>query len=149
MQATNFELKDQNNKIHKLSDYKGKLVVLYFYPKDLTSGCTLEAQNFSKLYKEFQKLGAEIIGVSCDDEKTHKKFETKENIPFPLLADTEKNVVNSYGVWVEKSMYGKKYMGIQRDTFLIDKKGEILKHYEKVKPATHPAEVLEDIKAMN
>lgn len=141
-------LKDQDGKVHKLTDYQGGLVLLYFYPKDMTSGCTVEAQGFRDKWKELKKLGVTVLGVSTDSVASHKKFCDKENLNFPLLADEKKEVVAKYGVWVEKSMYGKKYMGIQRDSFLIGKDGKILKHYEKVKPAEHPDEVLADVKML-
>lgn len=144
-EAPQFTLNDQNGKPHKLSDYLGKKVLLYFYPKDMTSGCTLEAQGFRDLLPKFTALDVAILGISIDDEKTHKKFCDKEELTFPLLADVDKKVVQAYGVWVEKSMYGRKYLGIQRDSFLIDETGTIIKHYEKVKPIEHPAEVLADI----
>ncbi len=146
--APNFELPDQNGDVHKLEDYKGKYVVLYFYPKDMTSGCTVEAQNFRDNLEEFKKLGVEVIGMSKDSVKRHKKFEEKEELNFTLLADEECKVVETYGVWVEKSMYGKKYMGIQRDTFVIDPEGKIVKHYEKVKPKDHVQEVLDDLREL-
>lgn len=146
--APNFELPDQNGDIHKLEDYKGKYVVLYFYPKDMTSGCTVEAQNFRDNLDEFKKLGVEVIGISKDSAKRHKKFEEKEELNFTLLADEECKVVEAYEVWVEKSMYGKKYMGIQRDTFVIDPEGKIVKHYEKVKPKDHVQEVLDDLREL-
>lgn len=151
-----FTLNDQNGKSHKLSDYlgkkgekKGPKVLLYFYPKDMTSGCTLEALGFRDLLPKFHELGVTVLGISVDDEKTHKKFCDKEALTFPLLADVDKKVVQEYGVWVEKSMYGRKYLGIQRDSFLIDETGTIIKHYEKVKPIEHPAEVLADITTRN
>ncbi|PKL36908.1 thioredoxin-dependent thiol peroxidase [Candidatus Peregrinibacteria bacterium HGW-Peregrinibacteria-1] len=143
--AKEFTLLDQNGKSRNLSDYKGKKVVLYFYPKDMTSGCTIEAQNFNANLGEFKKHNTEIIGVSPDDTSSHQKFCTKENLNFTLLADTEKEVSKQYGVWVEKSMYGKKYMGVERETFLIDEEGNITKHYKKVKPATHVQEILTDL----
>lgn len=146
--APAFSLKDQDGKPHKLGDYQGGLVLLYFYPKDMTSGCTVEAQGFRDKWKELKKLGVTVLGVSTDSVASHKKFCDKENLNFPLLADEKKEVVAKYGVWVEKSMYGKKYMGIQRDSFLIGKNGKILKHYEKVKPAEHPDEVLVDVKML-
>lgn len=144
--APDFKLADQDGSIRSLSDYSGKWVLLYFYPKDMTSGCTVEAKKFRDRAKELEKMGVVVIGASCDDVKSHKKFADKENLNFPLLADTEKDLVTKYGVWVEKSMYGKKYMGIQRDSFLIDPKGKIIKHYSKVKPETHVDEVLTDLK---
>lgn len=140
--APDFTLRDQDGKAHTLSSYKGKYVVLYFYPKDMTSGCTLEAQGFRDAYEDFKKDGIVLFGISIDDEKSHKKFCDKESIPFPLLADTDKKVVNDYGVWVKKSMYGKSYMGIQRDTFIIAPDGTIEQHFVKVDPLEHPNEVL-------
>lgn len=147
-QAPNFELEGQDGREYSLADYKGKYVLLYFYPKDMTSGCTVEAQCFRNRMNDFKALGVQVLGVSCDDTKSHKKFAEKEKLNFPLLADVDKKVVNAYGVWVEKSMYGKKYMGIQRDTFLVDPSGKIVKHYLKVKPETHIEEVLEDLKKL-
>lgn len=143
--APTFTLLDQNSESHSLKDYLGKKVLLYFYPKDDTPGCTTEACNFRDRLSELKKHGVQVLGVSCDDVKKHKKFADKFELNFPLLADTEKEIVNKYGVWKEKSMYGKKYMGIQRDSFLIDEKGVIIKHYEKVKPAEHVDEVLADV----
>lgn len=146
--APDFKLQDQDGKWHSLKDYKGKKVLLYFYPKDMTSGCTLEAQCFRDRMNDFKKLGVQVLGVSVDDVKSHRKFVDREKLNFPLLADVDKEVVNEYGVWVEKSMYGKKYMGIQRDTFLIDEKGVVLKHYEKVKPEKHVDEVMAELEEM-
>lgn len=146
--APAFKLEDQDGNVHSLADYAGKWVLLYFYPKDMTPGCTIESEGFRDMEAKFAAKGAQILGVSCDDVKSHKKFVEKHDLNFPLLADVEKKVVEDYGVWVEKSMYGKKYMGIQRDSFLIDPSGKIVKHYEKVKPAEHPKEVLEDLEGM-
>ncbi len=143
--APDFKLQDQDGNWHSLADYKSQMVLLYFYPKDMTSGCTVEAQCFRDRMGEFKKHGVQVLGVSTDDVKSHKKFEEKEKLNFPLLADTEKDVVEKYGVWVEKSMYGKKYMGIQRDTFLIGPDGVVLKHYEKVKPENHVDQVMADL----
>jgi peroxiredoxin Q/BCP len=143
--APDFTLPDQNGDEHSLTDYKGKKVLLYFYPKDMTSGCTVEAQLFRDNYTKLQELGVEIIGISKDDIKSHKKFVDKHDLPFTLLADTETSVNQAYGVWKEKSMYGKKYMGTQRDSFLIDEDGKLIKHYVKVKPASHVDEVLTDL----
>jgi peroxiredoxin Q/BCP len=140
-----FNLPDQNGDEHSLKDYQGKKVLLYFYPKDMTSGCTVEAQLFRDNYSKLQDLGVEVIGISKDDVKSHKKFADKHDLPFTLLADTETEVNQAYGVWKEKSMYGKKYMGTQRDSFLIDEDGKLIKHYVKVKPATHVDEVLTDL----
>lgn len=140
-----FTLPDQDGNEHSLKDYQGKKVLLYFYPKDMTSGCTVEAQLFRDNYTKLQDLGVEVIGISKDDVKSHKKFADKHELPFTLLADTETTVNQAYGVWKEKSMYGKKYMGTQRDSFLIDEEGNLIKHYVKVKPATHVDEVLTDL----
>ena len=146
--APNFTLLDQEGKEHSLSDYLGKKVLLYFYPKDDTPGCTTEACNFRDRLNELKKYKLQVLGVSCDDVKSHKKFAEKFQLNFPLLADTEKKLVEKYGVWKEKSMYGKKYMGIQRDSFLIDEKGVVVRHYEKVKPAEHVDEIIEDLKSL-
>lgn len=143
--APQFSLFDQDGKKQSLQDYLGKKVLLYFYPKDDTPGCTIEACSFRDRLNELKKYNIQVLGVSVDDVKSHKKFAEKFALNFPLLADTEKEVVNKYGVWGEKSMFGKKYMGIQRDSFLIDEKGIVLKHYEKVKPADHVDQVLADI----
>ncbi len=143
--ASGFTLLDQDGKEHSLSDYKGQKVLLYFYPKDDTPGCTIEACSFRDRLNELKDKGVQVLGVSVDDVKSHKKFAEKFQLNFPLLADTEKKVVNDYGVWVQKSMYGKKYMGIQRDSFLIDENGEIIKHYEKVKPEEHVEQILSDL----
>ena len=143
--APAFTLLDQDEKKQSLSDYKGKKVLLYFYPKDDTPGCTTEACSFRDRLNELKKYKVQVLGVSCDSAKSHKKFADKFDLNFPLLADTEKEVVNKYGVWVEKSMYGRKYMGIQRDSFLIDENGKIVKHYEKVKPAEHVDEVIKNL----
>ncbi|MBI2436600.1 MAG: thioredoxin-dependent thiol peroxidase [Candidatus Magasanikbacteria bacterium] len=143
--APNFSLKDQDGKTHKLSDYTGQIVLLYFYPKDMTPGCTVEAQCFRDRNNEFKKYNVQVLGVSADSVEKHKKFETKQELNFPLLSDEKKEVIEKYGVWVEKSLYGKKYMGIQRDSFLIGRNGKIIKHYEKVNPAKHVDEVLADI----
>lgn len=141
-----FSLPDQNGTIHKLADYKGKYVLLYFYPKDMTSGCTVEAQGFRDIQAQLKRAGVVVLGVSADSTARHKKFCEKESLNFPLLSDEEKTVLQKYGVWVEKSMYGRRYMGIQRDSFLIDPDGTVIKHYVKVKPADHPQEVLEDVR---
>ena len=130
----------------KLADLKGKPVVLYFYPKDDTPGCTTQACGIRDSWKEFQSTGAALFGVSIDPVKAHEKFITKFDLPFPLLADTDKSIVESYGVWVEKSMYGKKYMGTERTTFVIDPKGKIAAIFPKVKPAEHAELVLKALK---
>jgi len=124
--------KDQNGAEVSLSDYKGKTVVLYFYPKDDTPGCTAEACDFRDNYQGLEAKGIVVLGVSVDDEKSHQKFVTKHNLPFTLLADTDQKIVNDYGVWAEKNMYGKKYMGTVRTTFIIDGEGEISHIIKKV-----------------
>lgn len=144
--APSFSLKNQNGEVISLKDFAGSYLVLYFYPKDLTPGCTTQACSFNDNLAKLKKLGVKVLGVSCDDELKHQKFIDKYKLKFDLLADTEKKMVEKYGVWVEKSMYGKKYMGIQRDTFLIDPKAKIIKHYPKVKPSEHVEELIKDIK---
>ena len=139
--APDFEVADQNGKPVKLSDYRGKKVVLYFYPKDDTSGCTAQACNLRDNYDDLKAKGYEVIGVSIDDEKSHQKFIQKHNLPFTLLADTEKKVVEAYGVWQEKSMYGRKYMGTMRYTFIIDEEGNIIDIITKVKTAEHAGQI--------
>jgi len=130
--APNFIANDQNGKTVSLADFAGKNVILYFYPKDDTPGCTAEACDFRDNYQSMLSKGFEVIGVSTDDEKSHKKFETKYSLPFPLIADTDKSINEAYGVWVEKNMYGKKYMGTARKTFLINAAGVIDKIIDKV-----------------
>jgi peroxiredoxin Q/BCP len=144
--APDFTAKDQNAKTVSLSDFKGKNVILYFYPKDDTPGCTAEACSFRDNYQSLAGHGFEVIGVSTDDEKSHKKFETKYSLPFPLIADTDKHIVEAYGVWVEKNMYGKKYMGTARTTFIINGDGNINKIIEKVDTANSSQQVLDLLK---
>ena len=141
--APGFTAKDQNGKTVSLADFKGKTVILYFYPKDNTPGCTAEACDFRDNYQSLLSKGYEVIGVSVDDEKSHKKFETKYSLPFILIADTAHQIVEAYGVWVEKSMYGKTYMGIARNTFIIDGEGVIKKIIEKVDTKNPSQQVLE------
>ena len=141
--APDFTAKDQNGKTVSLSDFKGKKVILYFYPKDDTPGCTAEACSFRDNYQFMLTKGFAVIGVSTDDEKSHKKFETKFNLPFPLIADPDKHIVEAYGVWVEKNMYGKKYMGTARITFLIDANGIITKVIEKVDTQNSSQQVID------
>ncbi len=131
-----------------LKDLKGKNVVLYFYPKDDTPGCTIEAYAFRDNFKNIGKLNAVVLGVSPDGVKSHVKFTEKFKLPFPLLADEDKKICQDYGVWVEKSMYGKKYMGVARTTFVINKEGKIAKVFEKVKPEGHDKEVIETLKTL-
>ena len=130
--APNFTAKTQNGNTVSLSDFKGKNVILYFYPKDDTPGCTAEACNYRDNYQALTQQGFEVIGVSTDDEHSHKKFETKFNLPFTLIADDDQKIVEAYGVWVEKNMYGKKYMGTARTTFIIGTDGYIKHIISKV-----------------
>ncbi len=145
--APEFTAKDQNGKTVSLTDYHGKTVVLYFYPKDDTPGCTAEACDFRDNYEYLQSQGYEVIGVSTDDEKSHKKFESKYSLPFTLIADHDQKIVNNYGVWVEKNMYGKKYMGTQRTTFIIDANGVISHIITKVDTKNSSQQVLDLLKA--
>jgi len=136
-----FTLPDGNGKNVSLIDYAGEKVVLYFYPKDMTSGCTTEACEFRDAHPDFAKLNVVILGVSADSVSSHKKFSDKYNLPFTLLSDETKETIQAYGVWVEKSMYGRKYMGIERSTFIIDESGKIQKIFLKVKVNGHIEEV--------
>ena len=140
--APDFTVNDQNGQPVSLSDYKGKKVVLYFYPKDNTPGCTAQACNLRDHHAELRKAGYEVLGVSTDSEKSHQKFIEKQELPFTLLADTEKDIHEKYGTWVEKQMYGRKYMGTARHTFIIDEQGTIEKIIEKVKTKDHTAQIL-------
>lgn len=146
--APEFELQDQLGKIHKLSYYKGDKVLLYFYPKDDTPGCTKEACDLRDNYKTFNKLKVTIIGISNDNIVSHKKFIQKHNLPFTLLADDTKKVVKEYGVWKLKKFMGKEYMGIVRTSFLIDEKGIIIKIYQNVNAFKHAQMVLDDLQQM-
>jgi peroxiredoxin Q/BCP len=141
--APDFTANDQNGQPVSLSDYKGKKVILYFYPKDDTPGCTAESCDFRDNYQSLLGQGFEVIGVSVDDEKSHKKFESKYQLPFTLIADTEHSIVEAYGVWVEKNMYGKKYMGTARTTFIINGDGIIDKVIEKVDTKNSSQQVLD------
>jgi peroxiredoxin Q/BCP len=140
--APDFRLQDDQGKEISLSDFRGKKVVLYFYPKDDTPGCTKEACSFRDGFKEIQKAGAVVLGASADSVESHKKFKEKYNLNFPLLSDPGKEMIEKYGVWKEKSMYGKTFMGIERTTFVIDEKGKIQKIFPKVKVDQHYDEVL-------
>ena len=140
--APEFSAKNQDGETVKLKDLKGSRVVLYFYPKDDTPGCTKEACSFRDADDVYEKKGIKVLGVSVDDEASHRKFIDKYKLPFDLLADTDKKIVEKYGVWGETSMYGRKYMGTHRKTFLIDEKGKIVKIFDKVKVAEHADEVL-------
>jgi peroxiredoxin Q/BCP len=141
--APGFTAKDQNSRTFSLSDHKGKKVILYFYPKDDTPGCTAEACSFRDNYQSMLSKGFEVIGVSTDDEKSHKKFETKYSLPFTLIADADKAIVEAYGVWVEKNMYGKKYMGTARTTFIINTEGIIEKIINKVDTKNSSQQVID------
>ena len=138
-----FQLSDAHGNTVKSSEIKGKKFVIYFYPKDFTPGCTVEADEFSRDYKKFQKAGIEIIGISKDDVESHKKFCKKMKIPYFLLADTKTEVSKLFGVWGKKNFMGREYMGIKRSTFLVNEDGKIFKVFEKVKPKGHSKEVLE------
>lgn len=140
--APDFKVNDQDGKSVSLADYKGKKVVLYFYPKDQTPGCTVEACNLRDNYKELQKKGYEVLGVSTDNEKSHQKFIEKQKLPFRLLADVNKIVHSKYGTWIEKSMYGRQYMGTARVTFVIDEKGFIEDIIGKVDTKNHTHQIL-------
>jgi peroxiredoxin Q/BCP len=140
--APAFSLPTDDGSTVALKDLKGRKVILYFYPKDDTSGCTTEACEFRDSWKSVQKAGAVVLGVSPDPVTAHLKFRKKYSLPFPLLADTEHAVAEAYGAWGEKSMYGKKYFGILRSTFIIDEGGRVVKVFEKVKPKGHAGEVL-------
>jgi len=143
--APAFLLKDDNGESVKLSDLKGSKVVLYFYPKDDTPGCTKEACSFRDGFSEMKKKGAVVLGVSADSVESHVKFKEKFKLNFPLLSDPDKEVINAYGVWKEKSLYGRKFMGIERTTFVIDESGKIKKIFPKVKVDGHYDEVLAEL----
>ena len=140
--APAFTLPDQNGELRKLSDYKGQKVILYFYPKDMTSGCSKQACAFGELYPQFREKGAVVLGVSKDSVASHKKFEEKYGLPFTLLSDPDKEVLQAYDVWKEKKNYGKVSMGVVRTTYLIDEKGVIIKAVGNVKAAENPAQML-------
>jgi len=140
--APDFKLSADDGKVYSLKDFRGKKLILYFYPKDMTSGCTTEACDFRDSIKMFQKKNAVVIGVSKDSIESHKKFKTKYELPFTLLSDESTKMLEDYGVWKEKSMYGRKYMGIERTTFIIDEKGTITEIFSKVKVNGHIEEIL-------
>ncbi len=144
--APAFSAPDQNGAIRTLSEFKGSWLLLYFYPKDDTPGCTAQACELRDNMNSLRHYGVTIVGVSADDEASHKKFGETYALPFPLLADKDKKIINTYGVWGEKTTYGKTYMGVIRTSFLIDQDGVIRKIYEKVKPEGHAEEVLKDVK---
>jgi len=146
--AIDFELPDQNGKAHKLSDYKGKWILLYFYPKDDTPGCTKEACAIRDYFPNFKKLKAAVLGISVDSVESHKKFAEKYRLPFTLLSDSKKEVVKKYGVWGKKTFMGKAFMGTKRTSFLISPEFKIVKVYENVKPEIHAEEVLNDLNSL-
>lgn len=143
--APDFTLPNQNGEMVSLSDFLGKKVILYFYPKDNTPGCSKQACGFRDLYPQFMEKDAVILGVSKDSVTSHKKFEQKYELPFPILSDTELSCIQAYDVWKEKNMYGKKTMGVVRTTYLIDEEGVIVKAFGKVKAADNPAQMLNEI----
>ena len=143
--APDFTLPDKDGNNVSLHDFAGKKVILYFYPKDDTTGCTKQACGFAALYPDFEEAGAVVIGVSKDSVASHQKFVTKYDLPFVLLADPELNVIKAYDVWVEKSMFGKKYMGPERSTYVIDENGTIVKAFQKVRPADNPKKMLKEV----
>ena len=143
--APDFTLPDQDGNMHFLSEYRGKKVILYFYPKDNTAGCTKQACGFAERYPQFTEKGAVVLGVSKDSVASHKKFEEKYGLPFTLLADPELAAIQAYDVWQEKKNYGKNYMGVVRTTYLIDEKGKIVKAFDKVKAADNPEQMLGEL----
>lgn len=143
-----FSLPDQNGKIHNINDYKDQWVILYFYPKDLTPGCTTEACNFQEALPDFNAIDAVIFGISKDSPEQHKKFVSKYNLQFSLLSDEHSDVCEKFGVWQKKSNYGKEYMGIVRSTFLVNPEGKIARVYPKVNVKEHHQEILNDLKTL-
>ena len=144
--APKFELPDQDGKLHKLSDYLGKKVLIYFYPKDDTPGCTTEACNFRDNFADMSKMGLVVLGVSKDSVKSHKKFADKYDLNFPILSDESTEMIKDYGAWRLKKFMGREYMGIERMSVLVDEDGKVAKIYESVKPADHTQEVMGDVK---
>lgn len=143
--APDFTLPDQNGNMHSLSEYRGKKVILYFYPKDNTPGCTKQACGFAERFPQFTEKGAVVLGISKDSVASHKKFEEKYGLPFTLLADPELVAIQAYDVWQEKKNYGKTYMGVVRTTYLIDENGKIVKAFDKVKAADNPEQMLGEL----
>ena len=143
--APDFTLPDQNGNMHSLSEYRGKKVILYFYPKDNTAGCTKQACGFAERYPQFTEKGAVVLGVSKDSVASHKKFEEKYGLPFTILSDPELVAIQAYDVWQEKKNYGKTYMGVVRTTYLIDEEGKIAKAFDKVKAADNPEQMLGEL----
>ncbi|MBP6822799.1 MAG: thioredoxin-dependent thiol peroxidase [Acidobacteria bacterium] len=146
--APAFSLTNTDGKTVKLSDFKGKKVALYFYPKDMTPGCTTEACGFRDDYSELKKRGVEVLGVSGDEQKSHQKFTEKYSLPFTLLSDPTHEMMEKYGAWGEKTLYGRKYMGVLRITYIIDEAGRIARVFEKVKTATHSKDVISAVDSM-
>lgn len=146
--APAFSLKDQNGDVHSMQDVKGKWVLLYFYPKDDTPGCTTEACSIRDAWSDFKKTGAVVWGVSKDSVKSHAKFADKYHLPFPVLSDESTEMIQAYGAWAMKKFMGREFMGILRISYLIDPEGKIVKVYDKVKPAEHASEVLADLKQL-
>lgn len=140
--APDFLLPDQNGQMHSLEEYRGKKLILYFYPKDNTAGCTKQACGFGELLPQFQEKGTQVVGISKDSVKSHKNFETKYSLPFPLLSDPELTAIQAYDVWKEKKNYGKTYMGVVRTTYLIDEEGIIIRAMDKVAAAKNPEQML-------
>ena len=145
IKAPDFTLPDQNGNMHSLSEYRGKKVILYFYPKDNTPGCTKQACGFAERFPQFTEKGAVVLGISKDSVASHKKFEEKYGLPFTLLADPELVAIQAYDVWQEKKNYGKTYMGVVRTTYLIDENGKIVKAFDKVKAADNPEQMLGEL----
>ncbi len=145
IKAPDFTLPDQNGENRSLSDYRGQKVILYFYPKDMTGGCTKQACSFGDLYPQFREKGAVVLGVSKDSIASHKKFEEKYGLPFTLLSDPDKEVIQAYDVWKEKKNYGKVSMGVVRTTYLIDENGVIIRAFDKFKAAENPAQMLKEL----
>ncbi len=146
--APDFALPDHEGRVHRLSDFRGRWVVLYFYPKDMTPGCTIEAQDFRDHHAELEREGAVVIGVSPDPPERHRKFREKHGLPFLLLADPEHRVLEMYDAWGPKKMFGREFFGARRKTYIIDPEGRIAKVYPKVKPAGHGQQVLHDLRAL-
>ncbi len=148
MKAKEFELSDQDGIVRKLSDYSGKWVLLYFYPKDDTPGCTIEACSLRDNFHQLESYGVQILGVSKDNIKSHKKFADKYNLNFPILSDESTEIIKSYGAWGKKKFMGREFEGIFRKSFLIDERQEIVKIYENVNPTKHAGEILDDVKLL-
>lgn len=149
MKAPNFALPDQNGEIHTLSQYKGKWVIIYFYPKDATPGCTKEACSFRDGRRILEDAGAVVLGISKDSVASHKKFADAHNLSFTLLSDTSTETIQAFGAWNKKKFMGREYMGISRNTYLIDPEGQIVKTYENVNPLTHVGAVLKDLQELS